>query len=84
METLATLIGGSDGVAGRVVFDRTGLDGPFEFNLRFASPASTGVVPDDIPNLFTALQDQLGLRLEPARAAVDTLVIDSVERPTPD
>lgn len=82
METLATLIGGSDGVAGRVVFDRTGLDGRFEFTLRFAAPTSTGAAPDDIPNLFTALQDQLGLRLEPTRAAVDTLVIDQVERPT--
>jgi uncharacterized protein (TIGR03435 family) len=82
METLATMIGGSDGVAGRVVFNRTGLDGRFEFTLRFAAPASNGLVPDDIPNLFTALQDQLGLRLEPTRAAVDTLVIDHVERPT--
>ena len=84
METLAGLIGGSDGAAGRVVFDRTGLDGRFEFTLRFATPASTVAAPDDSPNLFTALQDQLGLRLEPTRAAVDTLVIDHVERPTED
>jgi uncharacterized protein (TIGR03435 family) len=45
METLALMIGGNDGVAGRVVFDRTGLDGRFEFTLRFAAPASTVATP---------------------------------------
>jgi uncharacterized protein (TIGR03435 family) len=38
--------------------------------------------PSDLPSIFSALPDQLGLKLEPARAKVDTLVIDRIERPS--
>jgi uncharacterized protein (TIGR03435 family) len=81
--TMARFAGLLDWVAGRVVIDRTGLSGPYEFTVRFAPPsASVGAAADDRPDLFTALRDQLGLKLEPARAPIDTLVIDHIERPT--
>lgn len=66
----------------RPVIDRTGLSGDFSFDLPFAPPNAT---PGDTsaPSLFTALQEQLGLRLEETRAPVDALVIDSVEQPSP-
>jgi uncharacterized protein (TIGR03435 family) len=83
-----------NGTGGRVVVDRTNLPGRFEFTLRFARPGMTPTPtlsiaapspsPDDPPEIFTALQEQLGLKLEAARAPVDTLVIDHIERPTED
>ena len=66
--------------SGRIVVDRTGLKGPFTIDLEY-SPDQTA---SDKPSIFTALQEQLGLKLESSRAPVDVLVIDSVERPTPD
>lgn len=72
----------------RAVIDRTGLSGDWDFDLRFTPPQmALGVNPPsdtDTISLFTALQEQLGLRLEPGRAAVDALVIDRIERPMPD
>jgi uncharacterized protein (TIGR03435 family) len=66
--------------AGRPVLDKTGLAGMFAFQLRF-NPSTT--TESDLPSLPTALQDQLGLRLEPQNAPVETIVIDLAERPTP-
>src|SRR6188474_3264349 len=64
---------------GRQVVDRTGLEGKWDFFVTFAPEGS----PDaDAPQLFTALQEQLGLKLESARAPVNVLVIDRVEHPT--
>jgi uncharacterized protein (TIGR03435 family) len=60
----------------RPVVDRTGLTGEFDFDLQFDE---TGVVR---PPLFNALQEQLGLKLEPSRAPIETLVIDRVEKPS--
>jgi uncharacterized protein (TIGR03435 family) len=77
----------------RPVLDRTGLTGHFDFQLRyqcapFSGPFAgrAGIRPcgTDGLSFFTALQEQAGLKLEPAREVVDVLVIDSVERPTPD
>ncbi len=66
---------------GRRVVDRTGLLGGYKMALTFApSPGQ----PSDAPSIFTALQEQLGLRLESTKGPVDVLVIDHVERPTPD
>lgn len=72
----------------RLVINRTGLEGAFDVEqFRFApdgfgmAPASR---PDTAPSIFTALEEQLGLRLEPARGPVPFVVIDSVQLPTPD
>lgn len=72
--------------AGRIVIDRTGLEGYYELTLRYADLARAGApgTADDLPTLFVALQEQLGLRLEPGRAPLSTLVIDHIERPVTD
>jgi uncharacterized protein (TIGR03435 family) len=62
------------GYAERRVLDRTGLDGRYDFELKWG---------DDV-SIFTAVQEQLGLKLEPQRAPVDVVVVDSVERATED
>ena len=62
--------------SGRPVFERTGLKGYFDIDLEWA-PAPT----DDGPSLFTAVQDQLGLKLESTKAPLDVLVIEHAERP---
>jgi uncharacterized protein (TIGR03435 family) len=79
MEMLARVLATS---AGRVVVDATGLTGNYELTLRFAPQPSPGVRADNAPSVFTALQEQLGLKLEPARAPLQTLVVDHIERPT--
>jgi uncharacterized protein (TIGR03435 family) len=66
--------------SGRIVVDRTGLKGPFTIDLEWSQDQTAS----DKPSIFTAVQEQLGLKLESSRAPVDVLVIDSVERPTPD
>ncbi len=66
---------------GRVVVDRTGLTGGYEFTLVYDPEPIPG---GDNPSLFTALQEQLGLRLVRERAALQTLVIDHIERPASD
>ncbi|MGB7719173.1 MAG: TIGR03435 family protein [Bryobacteraceae bacterium] len=62
---------------GRPVVDKTGLKGLFEFRLDYS------VTPnEDRPNIFSALQDQLGLRLEPSKGPVEFVVIDQLEKPS--
>jgi uncharacterized protein (TIGR03435 family) len=68
-------------VAGRSVVDMTGLAGPFDLDVRFAPDAAD---PAAAASVFTAVQEQLGLRLEPRQTAASVFVIESVERPTPD
>jgi uncharacterized protein (TIGR03435 family) len=65
----------------RPIVDATGLSGNFEWVLTFTVAGSNASA--DVAGLFTAVQEQLGLRLEPREAPVDVLVIDSVEMPTP-
>jgi uncharacterized protein (TIGR03435 family) len=69
------------GASGRPVFDRTGLAGNYEFELRWT--ALTGDTPaTDAVSIFTAVQEQLGLKLETATAPLDVLIVDRIEHPT--
>ncbi|HET9833800.1 MAG TPA: TIGR03435 family protein [Vicinamibacterales bacterium] len=72
----------------RQVVDKTGLDGLYDFTLTFALEASRPDAPLPVdpsaPSIFTAIQEQLGLKLESARGPVDVLVIDRAEKPTLD
>jgi uncharacterized protein (TIGR03435 family) len=76
------------GLSGRVVQDRTGLTGYYALDFRFAMPAQSadatvaGTDPNDSPSVFTALQEQLGLKLEPDKMLIQHVVIDYIERPT--
>jgi uncharacterized protein (TIGR03435 family) len=73
-------------VAERMVIDRTGLAGTFDFELRWTPENLRSVSPDpaaDAPSIFAALQEQLGLKLESQRGPVEFLVIDSVQQPPP-
>lgn len=83
-------------LVGRPVIDRTGLTGLYDFTLTF-TPEARGIGPfgmlprapveaadPNTPSLFTALQEQLGLKLESARGSVEVVVIDRFEKPTLD
>jgi len=81
------------GQAGRLIVDRTGLTGPYDLELTFQQDRPNGPLPPGVelppvdpnaPNLFTALQEQLGLKLESTKAPIEVLVIDSVEQPALD
>lgn len=65
------------------VVDKTGLPGRYSFTLTFAPPAGrpTDAASDPESSIFTALEDQLGLRLQRTTATFDTVVVDHVERP---
>jgi uncharacterized protein (TIGR03435 family) len=69
------------GDAGRLVVNKTGLTGKYDFTLTWTPDEQQGTL-DAGPTLFTALEEQLGLKLVPAKSPVDILVIDHVERPS--
>ncbi len=67
----------------RTVTDKTGLTGKYDFKLKFTPDDAHAPVGDNSdPTLFTALQEQLGLRLVPSKAPTETIVIDHAELPT--
>jgi uncharacterized protein (TIGR03435 family) len=67
----------------RTVIDKTGLKGEYDFHLKWTSENAPQPVADDAPPLlFTALQEQLGLKLVASKGPVNTLVVDHVEQPT--
>ena len=71
------------GESGRLVVDRTGLTGDWDFDLKWSAPTVPNPDPDH-PVIFTALQEQLGLRREATNGPVDALVIDRIEPLIPD
>ncbi len=73
-------------VLGRVVVNQTGLSGRYDLALRWTpddAAASASSSPDVPPDIFTAIQEQLGLKLESTKGPVSVLVIDSVAKPSP-
>jgi uncharacterized protein (TIGR03435 family) len=90
--SMADLAGGLSGLLERIVVDKTGITGTFHIVLTFTPDDSTVRLPDipgapeqppaDSANIFTAIQEQLGLKLESAKGPVDVLVIDHVEKPS--
>jgi uncharacterized protein (TIGR03435 family) len=75
METLARHLSND---TGKLVVDETGLTGRYDFELDWASPDAP---TDTRPSLFTALQEQLGLKLESAKVTISAIVIDRIEKP---
>ena len=73
---------------GRDIIDKTEIKGRYDLTLKWTTP-DAGAAPDNPassadsgPSIFTALQEQLGLKLEPAKAPVQVLVIDHAEMPS--
>ncbi len=86
---LSLFASGISNQVGRAVVDRTGLTGNWDFELRFAAEPPPGGLPPgvqlppidpDAPNLFTAVQEQLGLKLEATKGPVEVLVVDSIQQ----
>jgi uncharacterized protein (TIGR03435 family) len=95
--TMADFVRNLAPMAGRPIVDRSGLTGAFDIDLTWApdqqpfdsaqgrgAPGTPPAPDGDRPSLVTAVQEQLGLKLESQRLPFETLVIDSVERPTED
>jgi uncharacterized protein (TIGR03435 family) len=91
------LLGTLQGILGRPVIDKTGIKGFYDFKLVFSREGifNNGPIPpsatdggaglnasDPRPSIFTAVQDELGLKLESAKGSVEVLVIDSVSKPS--
>jgi uncharacterized protein (TIGR03435 family) len=76
---------------GRTVVDKTGLTGSYDFTLQYArermgrgdSDAGASTNPNDLPSIFTAVYEQLGLKLEPQEGPVEFIIVDYVEKPSP-
>jgi len=85
--TMAQLASSLSAVLGRAVLDRTDVGGLFDFDLEWTPTTAATPLPNSDAligpetSLFTALQEQLGLKLESTRGLVDVIVIDHVERP---
>jgi uncharacterized protein (TIGR03435 family) len=85
MAVLANMLSAQITNLGRPVVDKTGLSGEFDFDLEttFAPLApNAGAADTAAPSVFVALQEQLGLKLEPTRTGVKVLIVDSAQRPT--
>jgi uncharacterized protein (TIGR03435 family) len=85
MTVVANMLSAQITNLGRPVVDKTGLSGEFDFDLEttFApAAANAGAADTSAPSVFVALQEQLGLKLEPTRTKVNVLVVDAASRPT--
>jgi uncharacterized protein (TIGR03435 family) len=78
MKTLAWML---QSQVGRPVVDKTGLSGSYDFELQYA-PGNPPPADATAPSIFTAVQEELGLKLESGRASFPVMVIDGAERPS--
>lgn len=91
--SIESIAGRLSGLMGRLVIDRTGLTGPYDYVLEYMPdqvvPLPAGATPlppinPNAPSLQPALEEQLGLKLESTKAPVEVIVVDSISQPTPD
>jgi uncharacterized protein (TIGR03435 family) len=68
------------GTLGRVVVNQTGLAGTYDFTLEWAPEGADA--SDQRPSIFTAIEEQMGLKLKATQGPVDAIVVDAIERPT--
>jgi uncharacterized protein (TIGR03435 family) len=82
MAQLALRLSGNG--AERPVMDKTGLNGIYTYQLDWlrGMPSGTAGPESDVPSLFVALQEQLGLKLEPTKGSSETIVIDHADKPS--
>jgi uncharacterized protein (TIGR03435 family) len=81
---LTTMLGRRPELDGRTVIDKTGLTGKYDWILEWRPLSLNSTDSDETgPSLFTALKEQLGLKLEPARGPVQIVVVDAVSAPSP-
>jgi uncharacterized protein (TIGR03435 family) len=80
--TVTNLTQALSGILTRRVLDKTGFTAPFDVNLKYRPEALGLESPaSNLPSIFVALEEELGLKLESGRAPIDVLVIDHIERP---
>lgn len=79
MTSLASIL---TDIAQRTVIDKTELTGKYEISLKWTQYDGTNPTTDTGPSIFTALQEQLGLKLKPAKGPVQTLVVDHIAMPS--
>ena len=85
MDVFADQLTGMSESGERVVINRTGLAGEYDFKMDFAAEYGGRIPSDtDLPGLFTALQEQLGLRLKPEKGAVKVIIVESAAKPALD
>lgn len=83
MALFAKVLGSQPELYGRTVVDRTGLKGNYDFTLKWTPAAlASDENADPSPSLFSALQEQLGLKMKSAKNLVNVVVVDSVEKPS--
>jgi uncharacterized protein (TIGR03435 family) len=80
--SMADFADGMQGFLDRPVVDETGLKGKFDFTLEWTRDGAVNNDPKAPPGLFTAVQEQLGLKIEATKGPAEVLVIDHVERPS--
>jgi len=83
--SIETILVGFAGTDGRLIVDKTGLEArKFDFELKWTPEDQRATAADDAPpSLYTALEEQLGLKLVPAKDPVKVLIVDHIERPSP-